>query len=136
MSNLIELQSMIEDAEIWLLAVMAIAEIVIDLTRRNRRNYRDSAANIAIAMVYSIINVTIGYAVAFGGLTFFSQFSLTQIPTNGGTIFLVAIVADVIYYWEHRTEHQIRFFWAYHNVHHSSMDYNYTVASRLSWVET
>lgn len=52
--------------------VEAIAEIVIDLTRRNRRNYRDSAANIAIAMVYSIVNVTIGYAVAFGGLTFFS----------------------------------------------------------------
>lgn len=135
MSNLIKLQSIIEDGEIWLLAVMAIIEIVIDLTRCNRRNYRDSAANTAIAIVYSIVNVTIGYAVAFAGLTFFSQLSLTQIPTNGWTLILAIAIADFIYYWEHRTEHRIRFFWAYHNVHHSSMDYNYTVASRLSWVE-
>lgn len=135
MSDLIELQSILEDAEIWLLAVLAITELVIDLAWRNRRNYRDSAVNIAIAIVYSIVNATIGYAVAFSGLTFFSQLSWMQIPTNGWTILLAAMVADVIYYWEHRTEHRIRFFWAYHNVHHSSTDYNLTVASRLSWVE-
>ena len=56
-----------------------------------------------------------------------------EILSNCG---LAIAIADFIYHWEHRTEHQIRFFWVYHNVHHSSMDYNYTVASRLSWVET
>ena len=59
-----------------------------------------------------------------------------EIPIDGWTLILAVAIADFIYYWEHRTEHQIRFFWAYHNVHHSSTDYNYTVASRLSWVET
>ena len=48
---------------------------------------------------------------------------------------MAVAIADFLYYWEHRAEHSIRFFWAYHNVHHSSTEYNLTTALRLSWLE-
>ena len=136
MLDITGLSNSIEEIDFIILLGLAVVELLIDLFSRNRRNYRDTLANIAIAIVYSLTSITIGYAIAFSGLAFFSQFRLLEIPTNGWTFTVVIIVADFIYYWEHRTEHRIRFFWAYHNVHHSSMDYNYTVASRLSWVET
>ncbi|MEN9520371.1 MAG: hypothetical protein RLZZ381_2959 [Cyanobacteriota bacterium] len=136
MLNISELSQGIEEVEFWFLVVLAIIEIGIDLFFAHKRNYQDTVANIAIAIVYSITSTTIIYLVVLAGLAFFSQFSLSKIPTNGWTLILAVMIADFIYYWEHRTEHRIRFFWAYHNVHHSSTDYNLTVASRLSWVET
>jgi sterol desaturase/sphingolipid hydroxylase (fatty acid hydroxylase superfamily) len=136
MLNIGELSQNIEEVEFLFLVVLAIVEIGIDLLFAHKRNYQDTVANIAIAIIYSITSTTMIYGVVITGLAFFSQFSLTKIPINGWTLMLAVIIADFIYYWEHRTEHWIRFFWAYHNVHHSSTDYNLTVASRLSWAET
>ena len=135
MVNLIELQSQIEQIDILPITVLAVIEIGIDLVWHIGRNYQDTKANIAIALLYSLINATVGYGVALAGLKFFSQFGLWHIATNVWTMILAIAIADFLYYWQHRTEHQIRFFWAYHNVHHSSTDYNLTVAARLSWVE-
>ena len=136
MLNLDLLAKEIEELDFLILIALAIIEVAIDLIFHNKRNYQDTGANIAIAIIYSLSTATVGYLIAFSGLSFFSQFSPIDIPINSPTLILAISSADFIYYWEHRIEHQIRFFWAYHNVHHSSTDYNYTVASRLSWIET
>ena len=136
MLNISDLNLQIEGYAFLLLIMLAVIEIGIDLISHSNRNYKDTGANIAIAIGYAFASAIFSYVVALGGLSFFAQFSLFSIPENIWTLILTVIVADFIYYWEHRTEHQIRFFWAYHNVHHSSTDYNYTVASRLSWVES
>ena len=136
MLNISEIGTSVEEFEFLFLVAVAVVEIGIDLISGSKRDYRDTGANIAIAIVYSIASAVFIYAIALAGLKFFGQFGLMPISVNIWTLILAVIVADFIYYWEHRTEHQIRFFWAYHNVHHSSMDYNYTVASRLSWIES
>lgn len=135
MLNITKLESWIEQIDILFIVVLTIIEIGIDFFCRNRRNYKDTVANIAIAIVYSFTSTTIGYFCALAGLTFFSQFSPLHLAVDGWTMILAIVIADFLYYWEHRAEHRIRFFWAYHNVHHSSTDYNLTVASRLSWLE-
>ena len=134
--NINDLSMQIEEWEFLFLVAVAVIEIAIDQVSRSQRDYKDTRANIAIAIVYAITSAVFGYAIALTGLQFFARFSLYEIPVNAWTLILAVIIADFLYYWEHRTEHQIRFFWAYHNVHHSSEDYNYTVASRLSWVES
>ena len=134
--DITKLGTQIEDIEFILLVMFAATEIGIDMFGKSRRNYQDTAANIAIAVGYQISNVMLGYAVAFAGLSFFGQFAPTKLEISIPTTVLAVAIADFIYYWEHRIEHQMRFFWAYHNVHHSSTDYNLTVAARLSWIET
>jgi len=47
-------------------------------------------------------------------------------------VFLL-FVDDFAYYWFHRFSHEIRFFWNFHVVHHSSNQYNLSVAVRQSW---
>ncbi len=40
---------------------------------------------------------------------------------------------DFAYYWTHRWEHEVRFFWAAHVNHHSSEYYNLSTALRQPW---
>ena len=40
---------------------------------------------------------------------------------------------DFLYYWDHRLQHEVRFFWANHVTHHSSRRYNLSTALRQPW---
>ena len=44
----------------------------------------------------------------------------------------ILISEDFLYYWLHRFDHEIRFFWAAHVTHHSSEQYNFSVGFRSS----
>lgn len=136
MLNISELENWLEEIDVLFLVVFAVLEVGIDFVCHNQRNYRDTITNVVISLIYGISNTVFGYGIAFGGMVFFSQFSPIHLRVNISTMILAVAIADFLYYWEHRVEHRIRLFWAYHNVHHSSTDYNLTVASRLSWVET
>ena len=136
MLNIAELGNWLEEIDAWFIVVFALLEVAIDLVCHNQRNYKDTIANVVVSLIYALSNTIFGYAIAFAGILFFSQFSPIHLGVNLWTMISAIAIADFCYYWEHRAEHQIRFFWAYHNVHHSSTDYNLTVASRLSWVET
>jgi sterol desaturase/sphingolipid hydroxylase (fatty acid hydroxylase superfamily) len=46
---------------------------------------------------------------------------------------LLVILNDLTYYWFHRAEHTINWFWASHVVHHSSSKLNMLSAARLPW---
>ncbi len=45
------------------------------------------------------------------------------------------LVDDLVFYWAHRFSHEIRFFWATHEAHHSSEQYTLTTALRQPWTE-
>jgi sterol desaturase/sphingolipid hydroxylase (fatty acid hydroxylase superfamily) len=45
---------------------------------------------------------------------------------------LLVLSEDFLYYWLHRFDHEIRFFWAVHVTHHSSQRMNFTVGFRSS----
>lgn len=49
-------------------------------------------------------------------------------------VWLLCMLADDIsYYWFHRQNHMVRFFWAAHIVHHSSDNFNLGTAVRNGW---
>jgi sterol desaturase/sphingolipid hydroxylase (fatty acid hydroxylase superfamily) len=45
---------------------------------------------------------------------------------------VLTLFEDMMYYWEHRFDHYVRFFWAMHVTHHSSNEYNLSVGFRSS----
>lgn len=47
---------------------------------------------------------------------------------------LVIVAVDFLYYWQHRWSHEINLLWAGHLVHHSSEEFNISVALRQSFV--
>lgn len=54
-----------------------------------------------------------------------------HIPINIGTMILAVLLADFIYYWEHRFMHMTGIGWMTHTVHHSSPEFNISVAYRF-----
>ncbi len=89
-------------------------------------------------------NITLGFgSVGFGfvfglfsGLIYETTFAYApyKMPMNTWWAWTILLfVDDFAYYWFHRISHEIRFFWNFHVVHHSSNQYNLSVAVRQSW---
>ncbi len=55
-----------------------------------------------------------------------------KLPAHNPVTYLVTFVLlDLIYYGQHRLEHQVPVLWAIHSVHHQSADYNGSVSFRV-----
>ncbi|KAF7379031.1 hypothetical protein HZH66_015265 [Vespula vulgaris] len=48
------------------------------------------------------------------------------------TWYITALGVDFCYYWVHRSNHEVHFLWAHHQVHHSSEEFNLAVGLRQS----
>jgi len=115
--------------------ILTIAETLWDFIKGTRKGWKETAANFAIALGSSLLERTAFGLVFIVGLQITEQFAFTRLAHNWWSWALALISADFTYYWMHRFEHEIRFFWAYHSVHHSSPEYNLTTAMRLAWIE-
>ena len=89
-------------------------------------------------------NILLGFgSVAWGALfglvtgaiyIAFYELAPYKFPANAWwTWALLFFVDDFAYYWFHRMSHEVRFFWNFHVVHHSSEQFNLSVAVRQSW---
>lgn len=58
-----------------------------------------------------------------------------SIPITWWGLAAALLVADFIYYWEHRIAHEVRLLWTQHAVHHSSRDMNIATAVRFGPLE-
>ena len=63
----------------------------------------------------------------------FENFRLYDLPWDSVWTYVAAfLLVDFGYYWYHRFGHEINVFWASHQTHHSSEEYNFTTALRQS----
>ena len=92
---------------------------------------RDTVANLAMGAGSLVIGVV--YAALSAALaTLLYRYRLVDL--DGVWAWVVAMVGwDFLYYWTHRWEHEVRFFWAGHVNHHSSERYNLSTALRQPW---
>ncbi len=56
-----------------------------------------------------------------------------EIGTGPSAWVLLFFAEDFVYYWWHRSSHEVRLLWAAHENHHSSRHYNLSTALRQSW---
>ena len=104
----------------------------IYIKRLSKNLVYDSMANLITVFLF----VTIEYIL--GALFVFKLYALAwevrilpELPLNWITIVSCIVLADFLYYWEHRLMHRIGIGWATHTVHHSSPHFNMSVAYRF-----
>ncbi|HEY2744742.1 MAG TPA: sterol desaturase family protein, partial [Polyangia bacterium] len=104
--------------------------------RRGEAVYRfaDSVGNLGNGIGSQII-AAFTIPITFGiYAAVFARFRFTTLSTHSVAMWIVLFFAvDFFYYWFHRAAHRINLLWAGHVVHHSSEEYNYSVALRQSW---
>lgn len=91
----------------------------------------DTVTNYVTLTAFMSINFLLAgfYLAAF--YLAYEYFSITQLPITIWSIALCVVLADFIYYWEHRFMHRVGIGWATHTVHHSSPYFNISVAYRF-----
>lgn len=120
-----------------LLAITLVA-VAIELTISHKRDLKlyqrkDTLCNLFILLVSRISQpLFLGYI--YGSLRLVQALRPFQLSENMLTNVIALVLTDFAYYWEHRLSHKLKPLWFFHEVHHSSKQFNYTTSFRLHWL--
>lgn len=113
-------------------AILFIEMIVIAFKKHFSANLLgDALTNFATLGMFILVYLVIAGLYVGGFYWVYENASITQLPINGWVIVACIILADLVYYWEHRFMHRVGVGWATHMVHHSSPYFNISVAYRF-----
>lgn len=103
--------------------------------RRGIANYetKDAFTNIFVGFASVFFGALLGLGI---GVIYFTVYQLApyKFPADAWWSWVILFfLDDLAYYWFHRISHEVRLFWNFHVVHHSSDRYNLSVAVRQSW---
>jgi alkylglycerol monooxygenase len=114
-------------------ALLIAIETYLAVRKEETYDRKDIWTNIALGFGSVLWGALFGL---FTGIFYVTLYELApyQMPMNTWWAWLILLfVDDFAYYWFHRISHEVRFFWNFHVVHHSSNQYNLSVAVRQSW---
>lgn len=94
---------------------------------------KDTWTNILLGFVSVVFGAVFGLATGLAYLFAYEIAPYKFQPGEWWSWMILVFVDDLAYYIFHRASHEIRLFWNFHVVHHSSEHYNLSVAVRQSW---
>lgn len=133
------------NAEKFSVSLVLIALLVVGLTaaegiyldwRKGNYDWRAYFASLGDTIFRQLITKFVGSGLFVAILAVAVPYRIADIRMDNIWSWLGLIVSlDFFYYWLHRFDHRINWFWASHSVHHSSNSYNLGAAFRLGWTE-
>ena len=101
------------------------------IATRGRYDLRDSINN----AIVNIINIAFDDFTSFVAPMVVYEWIYAHVRWIGAPPVWVSLVLafighEIAYYIDHRLGHRVGLFWAFHQVHHSSNEFNFTVAAR------
>lgn len=117
----------------YYLIIIGLEILLSHLQHRNLYTKKDTLTNLYLMLLNSGIDLL--FRVVYVGIVFQFCFnhSWYHWTHHRWMYWLCLLLAeDFLYYWLHRFDHEIRFFWATHVTHHSSQQMNFTVGFRSS----
>ncbi|MEI8074701.1 MAG: sterol desaturase family protein [Bacteroidota bacterium] len=125
--------------ETWLIAIstpiycVIIGVELILSNLKNRGTY--TKKNTAFNVYLMLLNMGLDFGLRLFTLAILGYFfKFAFVHWQIGLLYwvLLFVFEDMMYYWLHRFDHEIRLFWAVHVTHHSSELMNFTVGFRSS----
>ncbi|MEP3420928.1 MAG: sterol desaturase family protein [Erythrobacter sp.] len=95
---------------------------------------KDNFASMGMGLVSAVTNGATAF-ITVGALFWAAQYQLFDIPLTVASLIACFILDDSRFYWHHRVAHRVRWVWAMHVTHHSSQQFNFSVALRQSWTK-
>ena len=93
---------------------------------------RDTIQNIYFTLFNAGIDVSLRWLFYISVLSWSYQYHFFSFENVYLYWFVLFILVDLAFYFEHRADHYCRLFWAVHVTHHSSEDFNLTTGFRSS----
>ncbi len=113
--------------------LIGVELVVARVQRRSVYRASDSLADLSCGVIEQLFAVFAKTALFAGYLFVYDRLRLFEVPAGSPAVWALGFVGvDFCYYWFHRLSHEVGAFWAAHVVHHSSEEYNLSVALRQS----
>ncbi len=112
--------------------ILIVGELILSHWQHKQKyTFKDTITNVYLMLLNAGIDVF--FRVIYVNVFIFC-YAHKVISWQIGFLYWVTLLVaeDFLYYWLHRFDHEIRFFWAAHVTHHSSEQYNFTVGFRSS----
>lgn len=134
--NLENLTVEIDEAFFLIGAAILLIEIVEMIFKGEfkAKTFGEMLASASTQIPYLLVETFI-LTGAYGLFWIIAQWLPWTIPVTWWSLLLVVLLADITYYWEHRTAHEVRLLWTQHAVHHSSRDMNIITGVRFGPLE-
>ncbi len=113
---------------------MLIGTEIIFSNWKQKKYYslRDTIQNVYLTILNASLDVLMRWLFYISVLTWSYQHHFFYFKNSYGYWFVLFILVDLAFYFEHRIDHYCRLFWAVHVTHHSSGDFNLTTGFRSS----
>ena len=95
--------------------------------------FADTITNLNIGMGNQLLYLFTKFIFFEFYIFIYENWSFFSIETNLWTSLICLLAFDFVFYWTHRWGHEVNFLWGSHIVHHSSEEYNLSVALRQPW---
>jgi sterol desaturase/sphingolipid hydroxylase (fatty acid hydroxylase superfamily) len=113
--------------------LIGVELVVARAQRRSVYRVSDSLADLGCGVIEQLFAVFLKAALFAGYLLVYERARLFEIPADAPIVWVLGLLGvDFFYYWFHRSSHEVGALWAAHVVHHSSEEYNLSVALRQS----
>lgn len=124
-----------EGGIVFLLLLSLVLLEIVWSWKKNKKAYqvKDTLANLAILAGFQLSKILF-FGIQYTAMSYVAEFAIFQIKQSIPVFIISFISVDLTYYWYHRLSHKIKFLWAFHLVHHSSLFMNLTVSYRLNWL--
>ncbi|XP_029669901.1 alkylglycerol monooxygenase-like [Formica exsecta] len=119
--------------QIWLPFFFLL--ILEQLILRKRFRLNDQVTSLSQWILHETIRVFSHGAEYYAYIIIYERFGRGWNLLAWGSLwtwYISFIAVDFCYYWAHRSNHEIHFLWALHQVHHSSEEFNFAVGLRQS----
>jgi alkylglycerol monooxygenase len=145
--NMAQIENIIVNAIPFFFLLMGIEIIYNYFSHRGYYKAKDSMANLGTGILSQLAGFLIkpakilAYSWVFYNWNIDKAFNLglwsTDLTTTQGIVTWIIgfLLIDMLYYWFHRHAHEVNLLWSAHVVHHSSEEYNLSVALRQSTLQ-
>lgn len=111
--------------------LLSSERIFHELTQERKWNDADGATNIVITVAHLVRDLFLGAVLPVAALMLiYENFRIFALPHTAVGLVAAWLLYDFCWYIDHRIAHRTGLFWANHHPHHSSREFNMTVASR------
>jgi alkylglycerol monooxygenase len=123
------------------LALILLELVITRIQEKDFYRLSDSINDLSCGIIDQLLTVFLKTALFAGYVFVYEHYRLFSMPGSPAAWVACLLGVDFLYYWFHRTGHEVNAFWAAHVVHHQSEEYNLAVALRqgafqpaFSWV--
>lgn len=118
----------------FFLLLMAVEWYISNKQHKKYYRLNDTVTNLSLGIGNQLFNAFIKIAILWLYVLIYENYAFFKQPISWWSFLLCLVLFDLLFYWAHRLSHEINFLWGAHVVHHSSEEYNLSVALRQSWI--